>query len=173
MFDFGRKWTPVPDWERAVIDEAGVKVTALTQLHELMVSGDIEAGLASLCAGVHAQGPEGRVQGEPYALRLARDRVLLVAATSQPGLRTGWHGAGFAVSDLTGGHVVFEITGPVASDLLAQGVYHPLEGRTGSVLSRIAGLTVAVYAREDAGTWRVHVERAMAAYLWQWLAAQV
>lgn len=173
MLDFGAKWRPLPDWDALRLEGQNVEATAVTNLHEILVSGDLGRALDALADGITPSGAADIARGDPYALRLGRERLLLVG-TDDWAAAPGWHGdGGFAVTPFPGGDVVFEITGRRAADLLAAGLNHPLEDRRGSVLSRFADVTVALYRYGQPETWRIHVERPLAGYLWHWLETQL
>ena len=80
----------------------------------------------------------------------------------------GWSD-GCAVTDVSDGYVLLDVTGLVAPELMRLGALHDFETRseTASAAMLFAGQRV-VLARVPQG-WRLHVERPNAAAIWQWL----
>ena len=110
---------------------------------------------------------------QAVALRLAPDRMLFVRrdGTSDQSAVFGWSDDGFAVTDVSDGFVLFDVTGPAAPDLMALGANYDFggkpAGRAESASMLFAGLKAAV-ARIPGG-WRLHVERPHATAIWHWL----
>lgn len=170
MHDRGAFWSPVPDWSTATLDGAGVRVVAVADAEPIrLVSGDVPAFLSRIVtlpfAGLH----EARVLLR-YGLRLAPDRVLVVASGMDE-LPSGWHDAGFAVTDVSAGYVFIDVTGAGAPSVMAQGSGLDFSAPPGtaeaSAALLFAGLPVAIARRADG--WRLHIERPLATALWTWL----
>lgn len=176
MPDRGLFWSPVPDWSRADIQHPGLGITALSPQAAWLVSGNL-AGFLERRSALPCVGPRGVCETGPYALRLARDRLLFVrrdGGSESPLIEPemfGWSDDGIAVTDVSDGFMLFDVIGPTALDLMALGVNYEFAGKTGrpeeSAIMVLAGLRVAV-ARVPSG-WRLHVERPHATALWQWL----
>ena len=125
--------------------------------------------------GARLKGPHESDPGDPYAIRIAADRALLVTAgpldTVAPG-HSAWHDAGFAATDLGAAMIVLALLGPDAPALLARGTgvdlmaAPPASGGGAAMLT--AGVRVVAY-RHGADGLRLHVDRSMAPYLWRWL----
>jgi heterotetrameric sarcosine oxidase gamma subunit len=163
MPDRGLFWSPVPDWSRASIRHEGLSIVALAAQAAWLVSGNLAAFLER--RGLRLGGT-----GDRYALRLAPDRLLFV---SMDGAGTddaafGWSD-GCAVTDVSDGYVLLDITGPMAPDLMRLGALHDFDARSESASAAMlfAGQRV-ILARIPQG-WRLHVERPDAAAIWQWL----
>lgn len=176
MHDRGLFWSPVPDWSRADIQHPGLGITALSAQTALLVSGNLSKFLKRRGA-LSCIGPRDICEAGPYALRLAPDRLLFVrreGGSESPLIGPevfGWSDDGIAITDVSDGFMLFDVTGPAAPDLMALGANYEFTGKTGgpeeSALMVFAGLRVAV-ARVPSG-WRLHVERPYATALWQWL----
>lgn len=82
-----------------------------------LVSGALDAALAEAGIAGPPLGWPADAPDAPHALRLARDRALLVGA---PPLAEGWHDGGFAVSAMTDGLVALDCTGDAVPELLAR-----------------------------------------------------
>ena len=162
MLDRGLFWSPVPDWSRAGIRHDGLSIAALAPQAAWLVSGDLAGSL-------ERRGARFGDAVERYALRLAPDRLLFVSMDgAADGVTFGWSD-GCAVTDVSDGYVLLDITGPAAPELMRLGALHDFEARsdTASASMLFAGQRV-VLARIQQG-WRLHVERPDAAAIWQWL----
>jgi heterotetrameric sarcosine oxidase gamma subunit len=164
MRDRGLFWSPVPDWSRASIQHEGLNIAAVVPQAAWLVSGNLLAFLER--RGVRFGDAGGR-----YALRLAPDRLLFVAVdgAATDGVTFGWSEDGCAITDVSDGHVLLDITGPAAPELMRLGALHDFEATsdTASAAMLFAGQRV-ILARIQQG-WRLHVERPNAAAIWQWL----
>lgn len=108
------------------------------------------------------------LEGRAYAIWQAPDRWLLVAESGGPDLPRG---ADHLVSDLTDGLALFEVEGPAARAVLQQAMTFDLAALAPgqAAVTLFAGLRVTVYPWRRADCWRLHVERASARYVWDWL----
>ena len=115
------------------------------------------SGVDALSAFEPAIGWPEAAQGDSYTVALRRDRVLRVGA---PEMRDGWDSAlGHAVTDMSGGFAMFDLTGERVPDLLLRGA-DMLASR--SALRLWAGLNVIIYHHGESGTVRCHILRARA-----------
>ena len=161
MLDRGLFWSPVPDWSHASIRHEGLSIAALAAQAAWLVSGDLATFLERRSVRLGEA-------GDRYALRLAPDRLLFVSMGSAFDATFGWSD-GCAVTDISDGYVLLDITGPAAPELMWLGALHDFEARsdTASAAMLFAGKRV-ILARIPRG-WRLHVERPDAAGIWQWL----
>ncbi len=122
-----------------------------------------------LVTGAPPLAPNALVQTDPYSLWLAPDRTLVVyeGARAQP--------QGRFVSDVTDGLVVFDISGPRASEIISAGCTLDPHG---DILARgrcaqtvFAGVKVVLYPHGDG--FRLHAERPFAAFLLEWFRKAV
>lgn len=170
MLDLSRTWRPEPDWAQARLAGPGITIRAVTSLTQRLVSGDISRFLAQYGLGGDVGGL-GVASGERYAVRLARDRMLVIGLA--PGeCADGWHAAGYAVTSIGSGQRVLEMRGEGVRDLLARAVTVDPDRAGPSAAMPFGGVTCAVYFHEGSQVLRVHVERGLAAYLWEWLECQ-
>lgn len=169
MRDLAEKWSAVPDWETAAIEGTRVAVSTIHGLGQYLVSGDIGIWRARNRADGTGVGAFATASGSRYWVRLARDRLLLVDAEGSQ-MSTGWDEAGFATSCVSAALHVFEISGEAALDLAARATAVDPAASSASAALSFAGLNAIVYAHEN-GRLRVHVDRAMAPFLWKWFEA--
>ena len=164
MPDRGLFWSPVPVWSRVTIQHEGLGIAAVAPPVAWLVSGNLAAFL-------ERRGVQFGYAGDRYALRLAPDRLLFVSidAAVADDVAFGWSEDGCAVTDVSDGYVLLDITGPAARALMQLGALHNFEARsdTASAAMLFAGQRV-ILARIQQG-WRLHVERPHAAAIWQWL----
>ena len=164
MLDRGLFWSPVPDWSRATIQHDGLNIAAVAPQVAWLVSGNLVAFL-------ERRGVRFGDAGERYALRLAPDRLLFVSidGAATDGMMFGWSEDGCAITDVSDGYVLLDITGPLALDLMRLGALHDFEANpdTGSAAMLFAGQRVILACIQQG--WRLHVERHNAAAIWQWL----
>jgi hypothetical protein len=130
-----------------------------------LISGDIDAAIGALAPGapilgLYALAPEGA-----QALRIARDRALLV--TPAPlGAADGWRESWCATS-VDDGWAAVDVFGPDAPLALAQGTSADLAANSPSAAVLFAGLR-CLLARTEAG-FRLHVEAPWLEALLNWM----
>lgn len=167
MRNLAEKWPAAPDFATATLNKNGVTVRTLGGLNQLLVSGDLAAwSKASGLAG-EGVGAGAVVSGDRYTVRIARDRLLAVA--EQPfAIAAGWHADGFAVTVMDAGLHMFEIEGPDLDRLIARGTaLDPGQpSRSASIL--FAGVSVLFYRFGNPNRARLHIDRGLAPYLWEW-----
>ena len=161
MADRGLFWSPVPDWSRASIQHEGLNIAAVAPQAAWLVSGNLAVFLDQ-------RGVRLGDAGARYALRLAPDRLLFVSLGGADNVTFGWSD-GCAVTDVSDGYVLLDVTGPATLELMRLGALHDFEATsdTASASMLFAGQRV-ILARLPQG-WRLHVERPHAAATWQWL----
>ncbi|RWB03681.1 MAG: hypothetical protein EOQ39_16420 [Mesorhizobium sp.] len=163
MRDLAEKWSITPDWQSAVIATPDLAIRAVLDLNQLMVSGDLDAWTRASSIGGTGVGAFGIAQGDRYAARLARDR-LLVVSKSPLAIATGWHADGFAVTAISAGLQIFEAEGMALDAFIARGTtLDPAKPSASAALS-FAGISAVVYRLD--GKLRIHVDRGLATYLW-------
>ncbi|TPN56240.1 hypothetical protein [Mesorhizobium sp. B1-1-7] len=166
MRDLAEKWSSVPDWPAAMITTPGLAVRTVTGLDQTLVSGDLDAW--ARLSGVKADGVGvfGAAQGERYAARLARDR-LLVVSNAPLAIAAGWHKEGFAVTEISTGLQLFEIEGVGLDAFIARGTTLDPRQPSASAALSFAGISAIVY--RHGSKLRIHVDRGLACYLWTWM----
>lgn len=163
MPDRGKFWSPPPDWSQ-------LAVAAPTLW---LVSGDLDA----FCRRHNVAaplGPRDPCESGRYALRLAPDRLLHVSDLPEEST-FGWSSDGYAISDLTDGLILLDLSGPHSDDVMAHGSGYDFQSRDlrpmESAMILFANLRLAAARRP--GGWRLHIERPLAPTLWRWLRSIV
>ncbi len=159
-----RDWTDRALAEGETMSAAGLTIHRAPATPSCLISGDLEAAIAALAPGARSI---GLFQDRPpiAAIRIARDRALLVGATGEPGWRDG-----YAISPATGLYTCFRISGADVMDALAEGTGADLTASSPAASLQFAGIT-CLLTRQDkmAELW---VEAAMATYMTTWLAGR-
>ena len=158
-------WAPARRGTGTLIDQPRLTARALTGRGHALVSGDLEAAIAALAPGapllgLYAVAPEGA-----HALRIARDRALLVTPAplrAADGWRDGWSAT--CVDD---GWAAIDVEGPDAPSALAQGTSADLAANSHSAAVLFAGFR-CLLVRTAAG-FRLHVEAPWLEALLTWL----
>lgn len=166
MRDLAEKWSVAPDWQSATITAPGLVVRTISGLDQLLVSGDLDTWARVSGVGGTGVGAFGTVQGDRYAARLARDRLLVVSNTPLA-IATGWHEEGFAVTAIGAGLQVFEAEGSALDAFMARGTTLDPKQVSASAALSFAGIGAIVYRHES--KLRIHVDRGLATYLWTWM----
>ncbi len=163
MRDDSKRWD-APRAMGAAITAEGLAITPLSLPRQTLISG---AQVLRQLGGQYGA-PSGWpdiASGTPYALALRRDRVLLVDG---PQMADGWDAAtGWAISDMSGAYMVFELTGPRAMGLLRRGTEISLARPSASVARPLFGLGTLLYRHGDGETFRIHVARGHGEALWK------
>lgn len=166
VHDSATKWTSFPDWTDAVIARANWTARPVLGLSQALVSGDIGAAL-------RAHAPEAAVVGlwepaktEPVAVRIARERILLVGS-GPLAIPSGWNG-GWAASPADDAWFVVDLEGPTVDEVIREGTAADLHASSRSAAILFAGVQALLYRRGDQHA-RLHVEMPFGPYLWRWL----
>ena len=168
MRNLAEKWPIPPRWEAAVLQRDDVTARTVSGLNQLLVSGAFDAwNRASGMSGAGV-GAADVASGDRYAVRLARDRMLVVSERPLS-IDAGWHDEGFAVTAMDAALHVFEIFGTGVDRLVARGATLDLRDGSPAASLLFAGVNVVLYRFDEARKIRVHVDRGLAPYLWEWL----
>ncbi|NKL21271.1 hypothetical protein [Rhizobium leguminosarum] len=170
MLDNPQKWKPVPHWATAGLDREGISARTLHSLTQCLVSGNLEAFATQHGLDLGA-GALGLARGARYTARLARDRLIAVGLTAEE-MSTGWHKDGYAVTPMNAALHVFEFTGPGILEVVARATSIDPQNAGPCAAVQFAGVTGCLYFHESQQRMRLHIERGLAAYIWQWLQEQ-
>ena len=166
-YDAAIKWTPPPDWRTAALEGDGWAARPAPPLSRLLVSGDIATAMADLAPAGKDVGLWQICGDAAYALRIGRDRALIVSST-QSDVQTGWNPRGYAVSPADDGWMALDIAGPAMRELVAEMTVADLEAGSPSAACQACGVVVLLH-RTAADVARIHVETGHAPYLWRWI----
>jgi len=154
MRDDSGKWPMALGTDRPPFETSGVRLSIVRPDRQTMLSGPITTCLkqAGLC---EAMGwPEVSETKGSYALRLRRDRLLVVNGAP---MTQGWYN-GVATSDVSDGYGVVEVDGRDAFAVLQRGTEISRAVPSGSVARQFSGFGVFLYAC-GASRFRLHVAR--------------
>jgi len=143
-------------WDRLTKDDViempnGARLSHVKNLTLTMISG---TNVLKQIDAPQVGWPEV-TDADRYAVVMRRDRVLLVGDTD---LTEGWDDAkNLAVSDMTHGYDVFDLSGPQALSMMQQGTEIHLDQPSRSVVRLAFGLGLHIYRYGAEDTFRVHV----------------
>ena len=158
------QWTDRPLAPGGRIEAPGVTVSALPPAGAALVSGDLDAALATLAPEAEVLGFGAIIGVEPALVRVARDRALLV--TEEPlGAVSGWHGT-FALTPSDDAYAALAITGAGAERLMRAGAAIDTLASSPSAACLFAGMECLVLRQQDG--WRVMCPRPMATAVATW-----
>lgn len=160
-----REWTNATPEPGDRIEAEGVTVTCEAPGGAALVSGDLQAALAELVPGAPLLGLGAEEPDPPAALRLARDRALIVSDMPLD-RQSGWNGR-YALTPADDLHVLLRLAGPRAGEICSSGIAAPLDGSSPCATVLFAGRPVV--ATRHKGAIRIRVDRPDAAWLWSLL----
>lgn len=165
--NLAERWPAAPDWSTARIEGRGATAKSVAGLHQMLVSGDLDAWNAAAGLSGHGVGALALATGKAWQLRLARNRLL--AVSEKPfAMEPGWHN-GFAATRMDGALHVFEIEGKGIDGVIANAMTLDPDAKSPSAAVLFAGVNAIVYRYDAVDRLRVHVDRGLAPYLWEWL----
>lgn len=167
--DTHKLWQETPDLGTASLSMSGALLRKVTVGSQYMVSGAIALAAAKAGVDISGAGAFGVVAGTKYSLRLARERLLIVSDTAV--LAAGWHEDGYALTPMGGALAVFDISGPRAIEIVKRGTATSISNPGSCAAVSFAGAIAFLCRVENEETIRIHVDRGLASYLWQWFAA--
>ncbi|WP_101069114.1 hypothetical protein [Roseovarius salinarum] len=161
-----RDWTNSAPEAGDVIKGPGITVQCLAPGQAAIISGGLDAAIASLAPGAAMIGLLDTLpESGAYALRIARDQVLL--CTPEPFVAaSGWHGD-YALSVADDLYVPLQIEGDADSTFLSSCM--SAQGGSPSAMALFAEKPCLV-ARTDGAAIRVWVPRPDMAEVWTRLA---
>ena len=166
MHDRGRFWTPMPDWTAARVGGDGWTARRVSGPGQTLLSGDLRAAVSALAPGAPDVGLWTLADSDAYAVRVARDRALLVTPAPLD-LEPGWRD-GFVATPCDDAYAIIELSGAAIAEIVAEATSADLRAGSRSAALLFAGVTAFLY-RAAPDTARLHVEAPLAAYLWTWL----
>lgn len=167
-YDAAAKWTPFPQWEHARLERSGWRARVVSGLRQTLVSGDLAALRGAFPTPLPEVGLWAVEPAQTLVLRIARDRALVVSGSAVP-LAPGWQAAGWAASPADAAFLVFELSGETLGQVVREAVSADLVAGSPSAATLFAGIPAFLY-RTAPDTARLHVEAALAPFVWRWLA---
>jgi sarcosine oxidase gamma subunit len=164
-----RNWSAARSPEGLLIDRPRLAARAVAGRGQTLISGDLDAALGALAPGAPLLGLYARTPEGAHALRIARDRALLISPAPLD-VGDGWQGDGefgWCATAVDDGWAVVDVEGPDAPLVLMQGTAADLSANSPSAALRFMGLT-CLLARTQSG-FRLHVERPWLEALLSWL----
>ena len=167
--DNGRRASPLGDIRDSIAGD-GAHLSLIHLHRQTLLSGPIDGCLA-LAQQAQAHSWPEIASGDSYAIRLRRDRIIVL---NGPILADGWHDDfSVAVSDMTGGYVVFELSGPRVLEVLKTGTELDINLASGSAMRRFHRHEVFLYRWQEDGRFRLHIQRGYLDSMWHLLAGLV
>lgn len=167
----------------AVIAGAGIEIRVRGGIAQIAVGGELD-GVAARTAIARVIGvalpdePNRRAGSDPNVLWLAPDKRL-ITSDSRGGrelraeLVTALADSFVAVTDMSDAYAVLEASGPRLRDILAMACALDFDLRAfpadRSARTLFANVPVLLYRHGGPDSMRLHVDRAVAHYLWAWL----
>lgn len=158
-------WSPARPLDGVLVARPGFVARAVAGLGQTMISGDLAAALKTLARGAPLLGIMRAVPKGRHALRIARDRALLVTPApleAADGWREGW-----CATRMDDAYAVIEVEGAGAGDVLMQATAADLAAVSPSAAVMFAGQRVLLV--RTVGGFRLHVERPRLEALMTWL----
>lgn len=164
-FDFGQKWSPVPDWSTTCVDRPTLSVRPVSLARVTAVNGLIDVARTAASIPVAPVGWPEIASGDAYAVRLSRDSALLIGG--QP-LAEGWHEDGYSVSNATDAAIIVEASGSGMPDFLSRGMPVTFDTPSPSAAFLFGGFSLVVYRHERPDRARIHCPRHFGPAFWKW-----
>lgn len=165
--NLAERWPATPDWSAAVLERAGVTVKSVAGPHQMLVSGNLDAWNAASGLSGAGVGALGLAKGKAWQVRVARDRLL--AVSERPfAVEPGWYDEGFAVTRMDAALHVFDVEGEGLGGVIARATTLDPAMASPSAAVLFAGVNAVAYRYGAANRLRVHVDRGLATYIWEW-----
>jgi len=166
MRDDRNKWTAALGINRPPVKNEHLRLAVINTQRQTLISGPYTRCL-DICKLAQATGWPQIITGNNYALRLRRDRILVVDG---PSLDDGWHhDAGVSISDMSSAYVLVEIKGESALELLNRGADLNVDIASGSVARNFRGFDVLIYRWQSQTQFRMHFLHANLEAIWSLL----
>ena len=160
-----RDWTNASPEPGQVADYTDLRLACAAPGGALMISGDLEAAFAALAPGAPVLGCGEQAPDGPHAIRIARDRMLLISDAPLD-VSPGWHD-GYAISLADDLYTTITLKGSRRDDIAAACTATPLDGSSPSATTLFGGVGAHVTRQGD--VLIIRVQRPDAAALWSLL----
>jgi sarcosine oxidase gamma subunit len=168
MPDYEREWERLQNTDRRGLIRPGIAIRNVVGLAQYVVSGNLKAVAQRVGVDAEGAGALGLTSGSRYSVRLARDRLLIVSNEDRL-LEHGYYADGYGVTGMSAALEVLEISGTLSLEIVkrATALFHAAPSPCAA--TSFAGVTAYVYRFGDEQNVRIHLDRGLAPYLWDWL----
>lgn len=147
---------------------SGVEIRVCDTPSQTLISGDFKAAV-KIAQTPTAHGWPDMVSDEHHALRLRRDRILVVNGSK---IAPGWRETeGLAITDASATYCIIELKGANALSLFQSGTEIDLRCPSASVMRRWHGINCMIVVIGDQ-EFRMHIPRSYLNYVWDMLGTQ-
>ena len=158
------RWTPAKGLDRPEFQRDGCTLRVIRPKRQILLSGPMNALLNAAGLSQAVGWPE-QASGDTYAIRLRRDRVLVINGHE---MTDGWDSdRGIAISDVTDGYAIIGLEGTRTLQVLKRGTEIDPSEPSASVVRGFAGYPIMVYAYGSDHSYRIHVPRVYLEGLWE------
>lgn len=158
------RWAAASEADRPSVGNDDARISIYRPQRQTLVSGPYSAALNRTRMGAAVGWPED-ASGAAYAVRLRRDRILVINGSA---VVDGWHSdGGLAVSEMTFAYAIIDLDGPKSLDILRQGTELTLSP-SASVAREFSGFGIFLYSR-GINSFRLHVRRSHLEAIWSLL----
>ena len=159
------EWPPARGGAELLVDRPRLTARRLDGLGQTLISGDLDAAVASLAPGAPILGLYALAPAGAHALRIGRTSALLVTPAplaAVDGWRDGW-----CATSVDDGWAAVEVSGADAPQALMQATSADLASASPS--AAVMSLACAGSWRETSSGFRVHIEAPWLETLLGWL----
>lgn len=133
-----REWPQPLALSAPIIERADLRIEAAQPAGATLISGDLDAAVASLVGSAPRIGLGDTIGERPFLLMIARDRGCLIT-TDPLEADAGWNPQGFAATPADDAWIFFTISGARADDVIAEGCAAATRSGSPSVATIFAG----------------------------------
>jgi hypothetical protein len=166
MLDLSTRWPAEPDWQCELLNRHSLSMRRLHGMDQLLVSGDLDVWHRRLGVEGSRGAPVTKAGAGAYTVRIASDRLLAISISAFEA-SAGWHEEGFAVTRVGSALCLLELTGADVDTLMERATSS--DARSGSRSAAIFFAGIQAIAYRKGGALRLHVDRALAAFVVQWV----
>jgi len=141
-------WPPRLPLSSAIVERPDLHIAPLPPAGATLISGDLDAAVASLAVTAPRIGLGDTVGDPPFLLVIARDRACLISQFPLD-VEPGWDPRGFAITPADDAWVFFEIAGTCAGEVVGEGCAAALGCGSPSTATMFAGHFALLTRRAD------------------------
>ncbi|MCP4070967.1 MAG: hypothetical protein GY742_04400 [Hyphomicrobiales bacterium] len=163
MRDDSTRWAAASGYDRPDININGLQISVIRPWRQTLISGPISKSL-ELGYQKRAVGWPEIAKGKNYAIRMRRDRIMLI---NGPAIEDGWHkDKGLAVSDMSDACAVIQLEGVLADSVLKRGTELDIGIPSGSVVRVFHGFETFIYRWQSKDIFRLHIQFGYLESIW-------